>query len=319
VRKVYFTAERAGGSREFWEREWAGLELKPIHPGFRSADPVWRTLAREVPSEGLVLEAGCGPSIVLTYLRHLGLHVIGVDQAFRALRAAKKQIVDLPLLAADVARLPFGDETFTTVVSLGVVEHFEEGPLETLRDHYRVLKSGGSLLISVPRVSLVKRVNDFRNLVLAGKSSYISRGRVVTRVRVPKRTVGARKAFHQYEFPTAIFRSFLRIAGFDVRWIRPMLVGPGLGESSLVQRLTGRKRSDLDAHNSAPEGPSPGMEHGLPLQESHSAPPGSGLTGYLRRTAIRESGTGPVGGSISRLSQYVFGHMAMALATRPYS
>jgi SAM-dependent methyltransferase len=318
VRKVYLAAQTAGGTTEFWEQEWAGLELKPIPFGFRSADPVWRTLAREVPDEGLVLEAGCGPSIVLVYLRHLGRHAIGIDRAFRALRAAKRQIPDLPLVAGDVARLPFADGSFSTVVSLGVIEHFEEGPLDTLRDHYRVLKGGGSLLISVPRVSLVKRFNDFRHLVVGGRSRYISRGRVVTRVRLPERTEGAREAFHQYEFPIAVFRSFLKRAGFYVRWIRPMLVGPGLGESKLVQRLAGRKGNRV-VDNPAPDGRSPGSEHGLPLQENDSVAAGSGLTGFLRRTAIREAGTGPVGGSISRLSQYVFGHMAMALAVRPHA
>jgi SAM-dependent methyltransferase len=55
------------------------------------------------------------------------------------------------LARADGQQLPFAAATFDFVFSLGVVEHFEDpGPL--LREQFRVLRDGGTVLASVPNI-----------------------------------------------------------------------------------------------------------------------------------------------------------------------
>jgi SAM-dependent methyltransferase len=53
-------------------------------------------------------------------------------------------------MAADVLRLPLADNSVSAYLSMGVVEHFEEGPGQALREAARVLKAGGVALVSVP-------------------------------------------------------------------------------------------------------------------------------------------------------------------------
>lgn len=49
--------------------------------------------------------------------------------------------------------LPFRDECFDLVYSLGVIEHFPETHI-ALAEHVRVLKKGGTMLVTVPHLSL---------------------------------------------------------------------------------------------------------------------------------------------------------------------
>jgi hypothetical protein len=199
------------------------------------------------------------------------------------------------------------------VISLGVVEHFEGGAHEPLREHHRILKSGGALLITVPRVGPVKRWNDFLHLRLAGHRTYLSRGRIVAqpdRPGAPAETA----AFHQYEYPRRAFRALLERAGFRVVWIRAFMVGPGLGESRLIQRLVGGR----PAHGAAARGPAATAPRSTGVPEhTYAAPPppgGPGIKGFLREALLHERGRGRSGEALTRLSQWMLGHMDFALA-----
>jgi SAM-dependent methyltransferase len=307
VRKVFLEEALAGSETEYWEHSWEGVRLD-APPNLQ--DPVLRiilrTLAEATPKDGLVLEAGCGSGKVVADLRRLGPTVVGVDLASRALAAARHQVPDLPLVAGDVSRFPFRDGAFHCVISLGVVEHFEQGPLGVLREHRRVLRDGGILLISVPRLSPVKRGNDLRRLAIGRCPTYRSRGRIVTRVPEPA-AAAAPWRFHQYEFPRGLFRTFLEQAGFEVAWIRPCLVSAGAGESALIRRLAQHARSQHAGNGAGSGGSSP--------PPSGARPTGAaGFARFVRAAALREAGAGPLGRAITRVSQELLGHMDFACA-----
>ncbi len=54
----------------------------------------------------------------------------------------------------DALCMPFEDNEFDLVFSLGVVEHFPE-TIQALKEHIRVLRKGGSILVTVPHLSFV--------------------------------------------------------------------------------------------------------------------------------------------------------------------
>lgn len=68
----------------------------------------------------------------------------------------------------DARALPFRDDTFHLVYSLGVIEHFPE-TLQALKEHTRVAKLDGYVFIIVPNVSLsglYSKINYFLNRLL---------------------------------------------------------------------------------------------------------------------------------------------------------
>lgn len=65
------------------------------------------------------------------------------------------RVKEAPALCAvaDCRNLPFADNTFDIVYSLGVVEHFPETKI-AIYEHCRVLKPGGYFFLTTPHLSL---------------------------------------------------------------------------------------------------------------------------------------------------------------------
>jgi demethylmenaquinone methyltransferase / 2-methoxy-6-polyprenyl-1,4-benzoquinol methylase len=118
-----------------------------------------------------------------------------------ALAQAKSRRPHLPMIAADVSKMPFADGTFDVMTSLGLVEHFQDGPDSALREHRRVPRGGGMLILTAPRISPLKALLDLR--LVARQVSYTSAmGRRIQRVHemAAKREQDVMPTFYQYEF-----------------------------------------------------------------------------------------------------------------------
>ncbi|MDI6804953.1 MAG: class I SAM-dependent methyltransferase [Bacteroidota bacterium] len=105
---------------------------------------------------GTILESGCGLGRWVFYLKRRGYNVTGIDLASTAVESAKKFDPSIPILKDDVLNSSFSSNYFDSVISLGVVEHFEEGPEAALREFSRLLKDDGLLFISVPTQNLLR-------------------------------------------------------------------------------------------------------------------------------------------------------------------
>ena len=230
-----------GDSPSLWDHAWHNVDLdREVARYTRGRDATIRHLTRTMPTEGVVLEAGCGSGRVVAWLRSQGVSALGMDFAAAALAEARAREPSLPLIAGDVARMPFPDNSLDGIVSLGVIEHFQDGPAGVLGEHLRVLKPGRRMFITVPRMSTVKRWED-RRLLIGG--SYRSwRGLRVSRVRAPatgrNRSGGS---FYQYEFPDRWILSELEGAGFQIVTSKPAALLFGLREfgpaRSIITRL----------------------------------------------------------------------------------
>jgi len=99
-----------------------------------------------------VLDLACGQGRHAAPLRRAGLDVVGLDLSEVLLRAARRREDRLPLVRADMRRLPLATATFDGVVNLfNAFGYFpdDESDVEVLREVARVLRPGGTFVQEV--------------------------------------------------------------------------------------------------------------------------------------------------------------------------
>jgi 2-polyprenyl-6-hydroxyphenyl methylase / 3-demethylubiquinone-9 3-methyltransferase len=134
-------------SREFYESLWQALPegLEPSDFAVRR-----RFLLDRVTAGEDVLDVGCAEGRFTTELQRAGARVVGIDVAAEPLRRARALHPELDVrLLADAGPWPLADASFDVVWAGEVLEHV----LDTaawLSEVRRVLRSGGSLMVSTP-------------------------------------------------------------------------------------------------------------------------------------------------------------------------
>ena len=100
-----------------------------------------------------VLELGCAPGRWLRWSeRELGAEAHGVDLSHEGLRLTRSASPSVGAVRASADRLPYADGAFDLVISLGLLEHFEDpGPI--LRESYRVTRRGGLTIATTPNIA----------------------------------------------------------------------------------------------------------------------------------------------------------------------
>jgi len=152
--------------RDVYEQRGGAEYGEPVVPDpalDRKFEVLTEEMARLLPA-GSFLDAGCGDGRYLAALATLGPlpeRVVGVDIAESILDTARRATVaagfEPELVRANLERLPLGDAEFDLVVSVQVLEHLLD-PAAGLRELARVLKPGGTLLLSTDnRRNLITR------------------------------------------------------------------------------------------------------------------------------------------------------------------
>ena len=193
-------------------------------------DGILDVLQKYAPQGSCVLESGCGLARYVRYLTDRGWRCTGLEYRKETVNAVRRVWPDLEIVQGDVAAAPFPDNSFDAVISLGVVEHFPEGPSGPLREMLRVLKPGGVAIITVPCLNAIRRFKRRTGLaeVLALPRA-LAAGIVKRQLRMPTRFRSAYKyavypafgAFFEYRMTPAQFASEVHAAGFEILEHRP--------------------------------------------------------------------------------------------------
>lgn len=149
----------AADTPEFWSALWRAHPPKrvvnhPIHHWYR------RVFTRHLPTDGPIVEAGCGNGFHVRCLADAGYRVEGLDFAAETIEANRAVDPDGSYRCADVRDLPYDDASLGGYISLGVIEHFRAESERTaiLREAARCLRPSGIAIITTPYFSPLRRL-----------------------------------------------------------------------------------------------------------------------------------------------------------------
>jgi ubiquinone/menaquinone biosynthesis C-methylase UbiE len=155
---------RYDSTRQAWEDIWDGanvaVELEAVQ--YRRAQATLNAYLPYLNREDPILEAGSGLSAVVIEMQRMGYNVIGMDYAENALHASRDYEKDLQLVAGDVHKLPFAENSLGAYLSFGVLEHFEHGMQPGLQEAYRILKPEGVLVLTIPYPNIVWKLAQWK-------------------------------------------------------------------------------------------------------------------------------------------------------------
>jgi ubiquinone/menaquinone biosynthesis C-methylase UbiE len=116
-----------------------------------------RDITMSLVEGNLLLEIGCAEGFMTSELAGKVPHVIASDISLSYLRRAKARASCARFARLDIHNIPFDDDTFDCIVCAEVLEH-TLSPFKALNEMHRVLRPGGSLVISVPNGMTLPRV-----------------------------------------------------------------------------------------------------------------------------------------------------------------
>ena len=137
LRAGYATVARA--YREHLADE---LVAKPLDRAFLDA-------FAERSAKGLVVDVGCGPGHVASYLAARGTHVEGIDLSPAMIAEATASHPGLAFRVGDMFALPYEPASVVGVVSFYAIVHLRSDELAPpFREFHRVLKPGGLAVVA---------------------------------------------------------------------------------------------------------------------------------------------------------------------------
>jgi SAM-dependent methyltransferase len=150
-----------------------------------------------------VLEAGCGEGYGADLIAATARTVTAVDYDAATVAHVRARYPRVGVLAANLASLPMPDSALDVVVNFQVIEHLWDQP-QFITECLRVLRPGGSLLISTPN----------RITFTPGSDTPVN-------------------PFHTRELNAAELRELLIDGGFDVQSMSGVFHGPRLIEMDI--------------------------------------------------------------------------------------
>jgi SAM-dependent methyltransferase len=140
-----------------------------------------------------------------------GFNVIGIDRSIYALSLPLEKL-NFPLINGDLNELPIRPESVGLIVALDILEHLENDA-NGIFELYRVLKNGGTLILTVPAFKFLWGIQD----VVTGHKRRYSRKEITIKLRRVGFDILRSSYFNFFLFfPILLGRRIIRILGFRV-------------------------------------------------------------------------------------------------------
>lgn len=192
-----------------WQEYWSKTDIKK---DLRSCnkDELWKIIKRYVGSTDRIIEAGCGLGRWVIFLSRKSYNITGIDSFKGAVEKIKRVDSSLKLKVADVRCLPFKNEEFDVYLSFGVIEHFEEGPREVLKEAKRVLRKRGIIILETPHDNFSRKTTRLL-LFIKNKAKNIIK---IFLNKSPKPELEFQ--FYEYRYTTGELKKFLKDLNFKI-------------------------------------------------------------------------------------------------------
>jgi ubiquinone/menaquinone biosynthesis C-methylase UbiE len=137
-------------------------ELEDGHWWYRGRRRILDDLMRslDLPPDAQILDAGCGSGRNMVDFAQFGT-VTGVEIADVSIERARRRDVG-EVVQCSITSMPLPDDHFDVAVCLDVIEHIEDEQ-GALHELYRVIRPGGSLVITVPAYQWLWSEHDVIN------------------------------------------------------------------------------------------------------------------------------------------------------------
>jgi ubiquinone/menaquinone biosynthesis C-methylase UbiE len=110
----------------------------------------------EIKREDCIIEIGCGAGNVID--NATPCKSFGVDISSSVLRKARQRLDEkVYLFQGDAQSLPCKDRVFTHIICSEVLEHLID-PSAALTEMARILRTGGTIVISIPNESMINHI-----------------------------------------------------------------------------------------------------------------------------------------------------------------
>ena len=194
-----------------WDTEWSRVDISRVSMKLEQVEN-WRWIKKYISPPGRILEAGCGPAKWVKFLQDQGFEAHGLDYSKVAIDASHARWPELKLVHGDLRNMPYEDGYFKTIVSLGVIEHDEEGPDAILQEMRRVLKPNGILYCTVPCI------NHLRGIGLLAIRDWIVCNKTLRRLTGRKPDA----KFYEYVWTSQEYSKILTKNGFELINLIPL-------------------------------------------------------------------------------------------------
>ena len=119
-------------------------------------------LARAVGDLGPICDLGCGPGQIARYLHRQGVKTLGVDLSPKMVAEAQRLNPEIHFHQGDMLALPDADDSWGGIAAFYCIIHIpREQALDALREMKRVLKPGGSLLVTFHIGEGIKHMDEW--------------------------------------------------------------------------------------------------------------------------------------------------------------
>jgi SAM-dependent methyltransferase len=221
---------------DMWDNMW---KTKTIEQELEACDietPPRELFLNYLTKKDKIVDAGCGFAKWVIYLHRRGYDILGIDNNELAIFKLKEFDASLQVEVGDILNIKYPDNYFDAYISMGVVEHFEEGPHAALNEAYRLVKPGGLIFVSVPMVNSIRKyylrsvrqsINLFLGSLVMLKSEWKkskTKALLAPIVRplpekVQKILAGKKRRYYhffEYRYTRNELENFLKETGFEI-------------------------------------------------------------------------------------------------------